>query len=77
MKIPRCLLSDCSESKIEICGFADTTERACAACVYVRGSYSNGHVQCIWYLQSYDLPLKYVTLSELKFCAMVLLSKLV
>ncbi|XP_072403355.1 uncharacterized protein [Diabrotica undecimpunctata] len=77
LKIPRCLFLNKKVAHIQIHGFADSSERAYAACIYFRTVYSDNTVSCILVTgKSRVSPIRTTTLPRLELCAMLLLSKL-
>ncbi|XP_072400311.1 uncharacterized protein [Diabrotica undecimpunctata] len=77
LKIPRCLFLNKKVAHIQIYGFADSSERAYAACIYFRTVYSDNTVSCILVTGKSRLsPIRTTTLPRLELCAMLLLSKL-
>lgn len=77
MKIPRYLFFDKSIIKVQIHGFADSSERAYGSCIYFRTIYFDKTVSnTLVSSKSRVTPLKTVSLPRLELCAMVLLSKL-
>lgn len=77
LKISRFLFLSNDIMKIEFHGFADSSTKAYAACVYARSFYSNGLVYSqLIASKSRVAPLKVISLPRLELCAMLLLSKL-
>lgn len=63
---------------VQLHGFADASERAYGACIYIRSTdNTNRHQTCLLCSKSRIAPLKTQTLPQLEFCAAVLLIKLV
>jgi hypothetical protein len=62
---------------IELCGFADASDKAYGACVYVRIKSSETHYETtLLCARSRVTPLKNLSLPRLELCAAVLLSQL-
>lgn len=77
LKIPRYVSSQARKEEMQIHGFADSSEKAYGACLYLRTLDSNGeisvHLLCS---KSRVAPLKRQTLPRLELCAASLLAKL-
>ncbi|GBO19940.1 hypothetical protein AVEN_35883-1 [Araneus ventricosus] len=76
INVPRWILSEQSIS-VELYGFADASELAYGAVIYVKSinSYGGSEVKLL-ISKSRVAPLKFVTIPRLELCAAVLLSKL-
>ncbi|GBL99651.1 hypothetical protein AVEN_68896-1 [Araneus ventricosus] len=76
INVPRWILSEQSIS-VELHGFADASELAYGAVIYVKSinSYGGSEVKLL-ISKSRVAPLKFVTIPRLELCAAVLLSKL-
>lgn len=78
LRIPRYLFSNSQLETIEFHGFADSSMKAYAACIYVRTVYQNGNVSShLLTSKSRVAPIKVVSLPRLELCAMLLLSRLI
>lgn len=78
LRIPRPYFLDKPKGKIELHGFADSSMKAYAACVYLRTTYLDGSVSCCLVSSKTRVaPLKTVSLPRLELCGMVLLAQLV
>ncbi|GBM66234.1 hypothetical protein AVEN_27917-1 [Araneus ventricosus] len=76
INVPRWILSEQSIS-VELHGFADASELAYGAVIYVKSINSNGGSEVkLLISKSRVAPLKFVTIPRLELCAAVLLSKL-
>ncbi|GBM79999.1 hypothetical protein AVEN_203766-1, partial [Araneus ventricosus] len=76
INIPRWILSEQCIS-VELHGFADASELAYGAVIYVKSINSNGGSEVkLLISKSRVAPLKFVTIPRLELCAAVLLSKL-
>ncbi|GBN04679.1 hypothetical protein AVEN_31100-1 [Araneus ventricosus] len=76
INIPRWILSEQSIS-VELHGFADASEMAYGAVIYVKSiNYYGGSEVKLLISKSRVAPLKFVTIPRLELCAAVLLSKL-
>ncbi|KAL0822355.1 hypothetical protein ABMA28_004450 [Loxostege sticticalis] len=76
ISIPRHVLP--AHADIQIHGFSDASEKAYAACVYLRVIDANGDIQTHLLLSKTKLaPLKRVSLPRLELCGAELLSKLI
>lgn len=60
----------------QIHGFADASEKAYEACIYIRPSKRNDHHSVLLNAKSRVAPVKTITLSGLNLCAAVLLTTL-
>ena len=75
--IPRCIQPNRS-IRIEVHGFADASELAYGACVYLRCIDEYNNVTCnLICSKSRVAPLKHLTIPRLELCAAVILSQLV
>ncbi len=63
-------------AQVEYCGFADASERACAACVFVRVSVGGGRELRLVCSKTQVAPLKSVSLPRLELVACLLLARL-
>uniref|UniRef100_A0A8D8WAG5 Integrase catalytic domain-containing protein n=1 Tax=Cacopsylla melanoneura TaxID=428564 RepID=A0A8D8WAG5_9HEMI len=75
-KIPR-HLSIFQDTKLNLVGFCDASEKAYGACIYTHVIHTDGH--CSVHLvcaKSKVSPVKYVTIPRLELCAALLLAKL-
>lgn len=78
LKIPRYLFSNSKIETIQFHGFADSSMRAYAACIYVRTVYQDGSISShLLTSKTRVAPIKVVSLPRLELCAMLLLSKLI
>ncbi|GBM00440.1 hypothetical protein AVEN_179245-1 [Araneus ventricosus] len=76
LNIPRYILLDYA-LKIELHGFADATEKAYGAAIYVRCLSNSGEISTnLLCSKSRIAPLKSITIPRLELCAAVLLAKL-
>ncbi|GBL95711.1 hypothetical protein AVEN_665-1 [Araneus ventricosus] len=76
LNIPRYILLDCA-LQIELHGFADASEKAYGAAIYVRCLSNSGEISTnLLCSKSRIAPLKSVTIPRLELCAAVLLAKL-
>ncbi|XP_051153762.1 uncharacterized protein LOC127277018, partial [Leptopilina boulardi] len=75
-EIERAVRSQPSD-ETQIHGFADASQKAYGACVYIRCSNEGKHRTILLCAKSKVAPLKTVTLPRLELCAAVLLSKLI
>ncbi|XP_043474391.1 uncharacterized protein LOC122506341 [Leptopilina heterotoma] len=72
-ELPRAArIMDAEDTQIH--GFADASEKAYGACVYIRSSKGNNHQCILLYAKSRVAPVKIVTLPRLELCAAVLLT---
>ncbi|XP_011858849.1 PREDICTED: uncharacterized protein LOC105556371 [Vollenhovia emeryi] len=76
MRVPRWLGSDIATAELEIHGFADASERAYAAVVYLRTSRPDGNTINLLAARSKVAPVKPVSLPRLELCAATLLTNL-
>lgn len=77
LKIPRYLFKDKPISRIEFHGFADSSIKAYAACVFVRTIYVDNTISVnLIASKSRVAPIKIISLPKLELCAMLLLSQL-
>lgn len=63
-------------NRLELHGFADASERAFGACIYVRTSKGDDHQSILLCTRSRVAPVRTITLPRLELCAAVLLIKL-
>ncbi|XP_011261040.2 uncharacterized protein LOC105254185 [Camponotus floridanus] len=77
IRISRWLGSDDPESRVELHGFADASERGYAAVVYLRSSTERGTTLHLLNAKGKVAPLKPVSLPRLELCAAALLANLV
>jgi len=78
IRIPRWLTCDIPGSQLEIHGFADASERAYAAVVYLRTRAPTGRIKVrLVSAKTKVAPLKQVSLPRLELCAATLLARLV
>lgn len=78
IRVPRWLTGDARHGRCEIHGFADASERAYAAVVYLRTCNEKGQVEVrLVAAKTKVAPLKQVTLPRLELCAATLLTRLV
>ncbi|KMQ81827.1 hypothetical protein RF55_25078, partial [Lasius niger] len=78
IRVLRWLASDRADCNLEIHGFADASERAYAAVVYLRTESICGEVEVrLAAAKTKVAPLKNVTLPRLELCAAALLARLV
>ncbi|XP_011859047.1 PREDICTED: uncharacterized protein LOC105556563 [Vollenhovia emeryi] len=77
IKIPRWFHCHASVDTIEIHGFSDASERACAAVVYLRVVNAGEAYISIVMAKTKVAPLKRVSLPRLELCAASLLAKLI
>ena len=77
LEIKRCVLIK-EPNLIELHGFADSSQRAYGACVYVRSLNADGDISVnLLCAKSRVVPLKSVSIPRLELCAAVLLSNIV
>lgn len=76
IEIPRCLIN-ISESRTEIHGFADASDKAYGACIYIRVMTLNEVSTSLICAKTRVAPLKRMTMPRLELCAALLLSQLV
>ena len=77
-RLPRCyFLGDTPRNSVQLHGFSDASEKAYAAVVYVRTTYSN-HVPIVTLVAAKTkvAPLKQLSIPRLELCGATLLSKL-
>ena len=75
--VPRWIGTSSDIVFIDIHGFSDASERAFAACLYLRTVNKEGNVQCILLAsKSKVAPLKQVSLPRLELCGAVMLARL-
>ncbi|XP_011884102.1 PREDICTED: uncharacterized protein LOC105571243, partial [Vollenhovia emeryi] len=77
IKIPRWFHCNASADTVEIHGFSDASERACAAVVYLRVVNAGEACISIVMAKTKVAPLKRVSLPRLELCAASLLAKLI
>lgn len=76
LEIPRHVLLSCSRV-VELHGFADASQKAYGACIYVRSVNSSGEVRTrLLCSKSKVAPIKSITLPRLELCACLLLANL-
>ena len=78
IRLPRCyFLGDTPRTSVQLHGFSDASEKANAAVVYVRTTYSN-HVPIVTLVAAKTkvAPLKELSIPRLELCGATLLSKL-
>uniref|UniRef100_A0A8D8TJ83 Integrase zinc-binding domain-containing protein n=1 Tax=Cacopsylla melanoneura TaxID=428564 RepID=A0A8D8TJ83_9HEMI len=70
-------VSICKDSKVNVVGFCDASERAMGACIYAHVTNPDGsvyvHLVCA---KSKVAPMKFVTIPRLELCSALLLTKL-
>ncbi|XP_011702560.1 PREDICTED: uncharacterized protein LOC105458737 [Wasmannia auropunctata] len=76
IRIPRWLTSDHSGAKLQLHGFADASERAYAAVLYLRTEIDGQVKTHLIMAKTKVAPLKQVTLPRLELCAATLLARL-
>lgn len=76
LKIPRWVNYN-EETRIDIHGFCDASERGYGACIYIRNSTMNGIKVSLLCSKSRVAPLKKITLPRLELQAAVLLARLI
>lgn len=77
IRVPRRLATQFFASRCELHGFADASERAYAAVIYLRAHKENGEIETtIVTAKTKVAPIKQVTLPRLELCAAVLLTRL-
>ncbi|XP_070519743.1 uncharacterized protein [Cardiocondyla obscurior] len=77
IKIPRWLMTTETTSLIELHGFADASERAYAAVIFVKISQNNEFKISLLQAKTRVAPLKKISLPRLELCAATLLTRLV
>lgn len=78
LKIPRNLFVQKPVVEVQYHGYADSSMAAYAACIYIRGIYSDGSVTSnLLCSKSRVAPLKTVSLPRLELCGALLLSRLI
>ena len=76
IKTPRSAWIECS-NRVELHGFADASERAYGACIYLRTLSRSGKWKArLLYAKSRVAPLKSVSLPRLQLCGALLLAHL-
>jgi hypothetical protein len=78
INVKRCIIPLKNVTKAEIHGFADASEKAYGACVYLKVTDDNDNIEInLLCSKSRVAPLKQVTLARLELCAAVILARLV
>lgn len=77
IRIPRCIIGVDNCSNVQLHGFADASEKAYGATIYLRATDNNGnHVVRLIASKSRVSPLKVISLAKLELCAALLLVRL-
>ncbi|XP_011868845.1 PREDICTED: uncharacterized protein LOC105562536 [Vollenhovia emeryi] len=77
VKIPRLVISGKADSRIQIHGFCDASEKAYGACIYLREQSRQGEiVVSLLCSKSRVAPMKMLSLPRLELCGAVLLTDL-
>ncbi|XP_011859054.1 PREDICTED: uncharacterized protein LOC105556570 [Vollenhovia emeryi] len=77
LRVPRCVKFSTNPQRVEIHGFADASQRAYGACLYVRTKQDDGQYRTeLLCSKSRVAPLKAISLPRLELSAALLLSRL-
>ena len=70
LTLPRCYFTPGAVVSVQLHGFSDASEAACAAAVYLRATYDNGTTSCrLVVAKTRVTPIKTVTMPRLELCA--------
>ncbi|XP_018374003.1 PREDICTED: uncharacterized protein LOC108768168 [Trachymyrmex cornetzi] len=77
INVPRLAVSSEPHTRLEIHGFADASEQAFGACIYLRSTLASGeHITNLLCSKSRVAPLKSISLPRLELCAALILAQL-
>ena len=70
LTLPRCYFDSGAVVSVQLHGFSDASEAACAAAVYIRATYDDGTTSCrLVVAKTRVTPIKTVTMPRLELCA--------
>ena len=77
LTLPRCYFSPGTITTVQLHGFSDASEAACAAVVYIRATYEDGSISCrLVVAKTRVTPIKTVTIPRLELCAAEMVAEL-
>ena len=77
LKIPRWIGPSSSDAQIEVHGFADSSNKAFGAVIYVRTVHQNQVTVSLQFFKTRIAPIKIISIPRMELCVATLLAKLV